>query len=183
MTGHAGSLTFMLITGIAAVAAVPASADELVLTARRDAGTLLVTARADTKTDGVLSALADGFTSEIVYQFRVYRRRQGLLAILGDSLIGQADVVVTARKDPFEDVLVVERNGAPQTIADAERFAPSFFALEDWPVIDGLTEVEPLLVIARYRLREIRFVPPLHLATVFTGYGSKRNRWVRIEVP
>jgi len=121
----------------------------------------------------VFRSLDDGLEVEIIFQFRLYERIQGVFSFLGDRLVLESRPTYRAKKDFFEDVYILTTSGGTRrAYGEPEDFLHDFFRL-GWFRLPGFVP-EPrksYTVRARISLSHARLASPLNLIYVFFPVG------------
>ncbi len=132
----------------------------------------------------VIDSLSAGLKSEIIYQFRLYERTNGLLSFFGDRLVAEARPAYTAHFDVFRDVYVVGTNDGTEQLFQTEAdFVRGFFHIQDVALGQSTLE-DPLshYVQVRIRLIPVKLRPPLTIIALFSAAGSIFTDWVTAPV-
>jgi hypothetical protein len=169
-------------------AAAYSTAPPLVLDARGAPVGIVVTASpqegdaAATLRNDVEAALRDGHRSLIVFQFRVYRKTRGPLALLGDHLERVVVLERLVRPEPIAGRYVLEEsvNGviSRTTVADgAADLLDDFFTVSDLAIPLGGPPTEDDYVRAYYRLSPVRIAPQLALVGLLADLGERSSDW------
>jgi hypothetical protein len=148
--------------------------------------------------ESLLSSLRDGLTSEIVFQFRLYREQKGLGSLFGDRLIREETIVRQAGLDVFDrDFIMRSDRGEFFRFQEGEAFARQFFRMEGCD-LGELAVGTPVFVagearssrgaapayyiLARIRYSPVRLVPPLNIISLFTRRTAVITRWVEAQL-
>ena len=167
------------------LAAVAPSAQRALLRATVRGQTVYGSMRyVDSRSREVLQSLREGFSSEITFQLRLYRRNRGLFSFLGDHLLIERRVYQVAAFDVFENRYSIQRAG--RTVGEFEqqsRFLSSFFSV---PEIE-MGEIEAgqaseYYLLARVRMMPVKIIAPLNIVTLFSPGTAFTTRWIQAEL-
>jgi len=131
----------------------------------------------------VLSAIQEGFKSEIVFQFRLYERKRGFFSYFGDRLVFEKSVTRLAYHDLFEQRFVVESGDERRTLGGEEQFVPAFFRLSGFllALIRDI-DVRDYYVLGRIRVQPIRLVSPLNIVTLLFQQTVTTTPWQAVDI-
>jgi hypothetical protein len=132
--------------------------------------------------DELLTSLAGGLESRIVFTARLYERPPGLLAFFGDRVTAQVLVVRRAYRDILSQRFVIDEDGKdPRSFGDIGAFLAALFTVDTLsfpgPVAPGA------YVVARAQVEPIRLMPPLSVVAFAGGAAIFATPWVRSSAP
>jgi hypothetical protein len=134
----------------------------------------------------LLATLRDGLESRITFSFRAFERGTGLLAILGDRLLGERTLTRSAYFDILDATYIVEEDGGARSASsDLDALVAGFFTADrvsvPAPVQAG--RAAACYVAARVHFEPVRLMPPLTIVSLAGAAVSHTTPWVRAEVP
>ena len=144
-------------------------------------------------TQRILDSLHEGLESRVIFQFRYYEQPDRTL--LGDRLVGEAEVIHSGSMDFFDGRYILETDRqwtVGRTRARPEESTFSFAAPEEFLLgflsTGGLSLALPgggtsnnAYVMARARLDYVKLDPPLNIITLFRPTATT-TEWRRIEL-
>lgn len=133
----------------------------------------------------LLAALRDGLESRITFSFRAFERATGLLAVLGDRLLGERTITRSAYFDILGGTYIVEEDGGAQSASsDLDALVTGFFTADGIALPAPLSaRPAPCSVAVRVHFEPVRLMPPLTIVSLAGAAVSHTTPWVRAEVP
>jgi len=134
----------------------------------------------------LLATLRDGLESRITFSFRTFERGTGLLAILGDRLLGERTLTRSAYVDILDGTYIVEEEGGTRSASsDLDALVAGFFTADGVavPAPPRAAGGAPGYVAARVHFEPVRLMPPLTIVSLAGAAVSHTTPWVRAEVP
>jgi hypothetical protein len=174
----------IILPGLVLLAALPISGQEIQVQAGLASREIRVSANfRGPEIEEVLDALGEGFKSEIVYQFRLYERKQGFFAYFGDRLIFEKNFVRLAYRDLFEQQFVIESRDERRAVKGEAEFVAAFFRLSGF-LLAGIREIDvrDYYVLARIRVQPVRLVSPLNIVTLFSRQAVTTTPWLAVDI-
>lgn len=135
-------------------------------------------------TDKLIDSIQEGYTAEIRFQIRLYKKVTGLFRIFGDRMIAEYHPTFEARWDLFNNhFTIVDAEGRPHIYTSRERFLDHFLHLSDFPISFKIQKDDEYYILSNVRLNTMKLVPPLTLlAPLLRGRGESSS-WVRKSLP
>ena len=158
---------------------------ETALNIQQRPGELVVSASLDSPpVSELLASLDDGLEAEIRFQFRLYQRLKGLASLLGDRLLAQSEVAMTARRNFFDNsYLIVTGEGEREELSGRQDFLEKFFRTRNtFPFPLRHAPGTSYYVMARIHVTDVKLVPPLNIIYLFRPIGLTTG-WERMELP
>jgi len=159
-------------------------AQEIHLDARQSGESINISARLESiPYEEVFTSLQDGLEAEITFQFRLYERVGGVLAIFGDRLIGQREPSYRARMKLYDNTYsLITSNGEKLEFEKREDFVKSFFGIQMIAFSDFVPETnKDYYLRARIRLSHVKLVPPLNLIYILGPIGITTD-WKEVRL-
>ncbi len=121
----------------------------------------------------IKDALDEGLKSEIVFQFRLYKKNTGFLSFMGDILLFEKTAVRIAYKDLFKNQYIIQSNDETSVYTDESEFMDRFFSLDGYVIRfpEGLSPGE-YSILGRITVNPVKLEPPLHIVSLITPIGT-----------
>lgn len=121
----------------------------------------------------IKGALDDGLKSEIVFQFRLYKKNTGFFSFMGDILLFEKTAVRFAYKDLFKNQYIIQSNDETTVYTDESEFMDRFFSLAGY-VIGFPESLSPgeYSILGRITVNPVKLEPPLHIVSLITPIGT-----------
>jgi len=179
----------LLILSFIVSSSVSLSAEETLLTAVAREGSVIVSATLSGVESGQIYStfrkglLEEGLKAEISYQFRLYRRDNGVFSFMGDKLITEKKIIKRAYLDIYERAFVIEVNEEKKALLYEEEFLEEFFKAEDVQIGRlSSRESKEYYVLARISFSPVRLVPPLNIISLLYKKTAVATRWTEAEI-
>jgi hypothetical protein len=132
----------------------------------------------------VLTSLWEGLRAEIAFQLRLYKRKRGLFAFLGDRLLTERRVYQIASFDSYENRYKIQRGGRIVGEYSGEvEFLTAFFSLPEIELGEiELGEEQDYYLLARVRMMPVKIIAPLNIITLFSTDTVFITSWVEAEL-
>ena len=141
----------------------------------------------------IVEAIESGLRSRVTFDLRLYRRRNGVIRIFGDQLLGEVRISHAASFAPLtgEYLLEVTRRhrgrGTPNvesTVSarylDTSSFRHALLSVREEVV--GRAEVnEQVYLSFRVHLQPVELAAPLHIISMF-GRGTHASGWINMPL-
>ncbi len=133
--------------------------------------------------EDILTALKEGFTAEITFNIRVYKKAEGVLAIFGDRMVSEFHPAYTAHWDLFNNRYVVTGpEGESHAYPSEGLFLSRFLQLKDYRVENSYGEPENYYMLGSVLLNTMKLVPPLTILAPFLSLRQRSGDWERFEL-
>ncbi len=130
----------------------------------------------------IANALQNGLKSEIVFQFRLYKKNLGFFSFAGDMFILEKKVSYVASCDFFDRQFIIRSGEKNLVFENAAEFLDQFFKLESFPVtLQEKIDPEDYTMLARITINPIKLDPPLHIVSLITRLGETTG-WVETSI-
>lgn len=131
----------------------------------------------------LLTALKEGYTAEITFNIRVYKKTDGILSLFGDRMVSEFHPAYTAHWDLFNNRYVVTGpEGGTHAYPSEELFLSYFLQLKDYRVENSYGEPENYYMLGSVLLNTMKLVPPLTILAPFLSLRQRSGDWERFEL-
>ncbi len=131
----------------------------------------------------IIESLLNGHRSEVLYEFRLFRKARGIGTIFGDRLLKEDMVSYVARWDALDEHFLVLIDGIEERVfGDIKSFLEFFLSVRNhvMRLSNNLNDGEYLL--CRWRIQPIKLVPPLTLMTLIKPDLQIISSWQRTPI-
>ncbi len=138
----------------------------------------------DASTEKLIDSIREGYTAEVSFQIRLYKKMTGLFRIFGDRMIAEYHPTFEARWDVFNNhFTIVDTEGRPHIYTSREKFLDHFLHLSEFPISFEMQEGEEYYILSNVRLNTMKLVPPLTLLAPLLRGRWESSSWVRKPLP
>ncbi len=132
----------------------------------------------------LIENLKRGLRAEICFQFRLYRRVDGIFAFIGDKLAEEREVKYVASYDVFENSFsVYSGNKLIKQTHNVSDFLSSFLNLNNFYFGSvGSYDRSKIILRGRINFVPVKLKPPLNIVLFFTTLGNVTTKWVEISM-
>jgi hypothetical protein len=132
-------------------------------------------------TEQITHAITEGLKSEIIFQFRLYKKNTGFFSFMGDIFISEKSAVRIAYKDFFTNYFIIQSGKATELFADESEFLAGFFSIDGFEIEfpKNMTSGE-YSIRCRITLNPVKVEPPLHIVSLITPIGTS-TPWVEVQ--
>jgi hypothetical protein len=126
----------------------------------------------------ITHAIIEGLKSEIIFQFRLYKKNTGFFSFTGDIFISEKSTVRIAYKDFFRNYFIIQSGNATEEFTDESEFFTEFFSIDGFGIEfpKNMTSGE-YFIRCRITLNPVKVEPPLHIVSLITPIGTS-TPWV-----
>jgi hypothetical protein len=164
------------------ITAVPLFSEEIILLLKLKGNSCSLTVNfLSTEKQVVLTALEDGLKSQIIFQIKVYEKRDDFFSFLGDRLVSEYFPTFIAYKDFFDNTYIIEdHSGKKKSYSDTDKFLNAFFSLKDF-IMEGMDEsrFSSYYVVVSVQMDSVRLIAPFTLLYLFPFKERFSSQWVR----
>ncbi|NOY10333.1 MAG: hypothetical protein GXP33_15980 [Spirochaetes bacterium] len=132
----------------------------------------------------VVKTMRDGLRPEIFYQFRLYKKQHGIMALLGDKLVYEDNLVYTGSYDLYEKRFFLKvKDDGEYTFIKSRNFLKYFFKLHNYSLSYSIKgNVSDYYLISRVKYIPVKLVPPLNIVSFFINPDSVVTGWQRVTI-
>jgi hypothetical protein len=173
MSGYTIKIVFCLFVFVSFFH-IQAYAIKTDFTASMDSRHLWVEARLrGSNQDEISAALGDGLKSEIVFQFRIYRKNRGFFSFTGDVLVLEKKLTYVAYKDFFKNIYIIQNESGYSIYSGEGEFFEQFLKCSLFLVtLPDSPDPSDYTVLARITINPVKLEPPLHIVSLITSIGT-----------
>ncbi|MEW5815154.1 MAG: hypothetical protein AB1798_07120 [Spirochaetota bacterium] len=143
----------------------------------------------DFPSEKIITALKDGFRSEISFHIKVYRKVRGMLSLFGDRLVLEEHPAHEARLDIVNGQFVIDSSfGDTMSFNNENSFLNAFFSLENYrlkgePLKECLKDYKNCYVLGNIRVQTVKLIPPLTILSFFLPSNTEGTPWKHVDLP
>ena len=131
-----------------------------------------------------LKTIRSGLKSEILFEFRLYKKQNGIISLLGDRLVREEKTIYTGYYNMYDRYFILKRNNGRETVfKNSNEFLENFFSLKDYTLkYPFFSNANEYYLMCRVKYIPVKLVPPLNIVNFFTKSENVTTKWQRITV-
>ncbi len=137
----------------------------------------------DFKEKKILTTLENELRSEIIFDIQIYKKRKGVLFLLGDKLLHEYHPFHEAHWDQFNKQYSIKSDNTIINYTSKPDFFNNFFSLKNYPLRFKPLNPENYYLLSRIRLETVKLVPPLTILSPVLFENKYKTPWRKYELP
>jgi hypothetical protein len=179
-----GAKVFLFLSLIFFFSSVKANAFKTELHLYRSRNILSADVRIDEiDRERIITSLKQGLRSEIIFQFRLYKKNAGFFSFFGDTLVIEKRPNYISYRDFFTNQYIIINDKMELLRFDAEdEFVRQLFAITAFDILSfNRLDKGDYFVLSRVTVNPEKLEPPLHLVSLIISIGES-SEWVESQI-